>query len=323
MIAQLVLFHTRIQGTFFMQKTDELAFSTVTPGQAKYSQDTSRMFVYLGILLGLVLVLYYSVLFHLAEQWWTDPNFSHGIIVPLFCGFLVWRKRHQLARAPITPSWWGLPVLLAGLCLLIVGVYGAELFMSRFSFLLVLAAIIIYCAGLSFFRVVLFPWALLILMIPLPAIIFNQLTFPLQIFASKLASNLLPLCSVPVLREGNIINLPLMPLDVAEACSGIRSLMSLTTMAVIYGTINESSVARRIVLAIAAIPIAVAANAFRIFGTGLLVQYWDPDKALGFFHEFSGWLIFVFSLLLLLGFHKLLIFVSRKPARMTMLGTAG
>ena len=195
---------------------------------------------------------------------------------------------------------------------MIIGVYGADLFMSRFSLLLVLAGIVIYCAGWNFFQSVLFPWALLILMIPLPAIVFNQLTFPLQLLASKLASELLPLCNVPVLREGNVINLPSMPLEVAEACSGIRSLMSLTTMAVIYGTLTDNSVLRRITLAVAAIPIAVAANAFRIFGTGLLVQYWDPDKALGFFHEFSGWVIFVFSLLLLLSFHKLLLALSSK-----------
>jgi len=108
---------------------------------------------------------------------------------------------------------------------------------------------------------------------------------------------------VPVLREGNIINLPAMPLEVADACSGIRSLLSLTTLAVMYGYLLEPRVWLRVVLALASIPIAVAANGFRIFGTGLLVQYWDPDKAQGFFHEFSGWLMFVVSLLLLFGVH--------------------
>src|SRR5579871_1518219 len=287
-----------------MEKAQDIVLSaTVAPTDVKKSQKPlSGVLSHLVILLGLMAVLYSSVLFRLGAQWWDDPNFSHGVFVPLFSAFLVWRKREQLARVFVTPSWGGLPFLIAGLGLLIIGVYGADLFMSRFSLLLVLAGIIIYCAGWSFFRAVMFPWALLILMIPLPAIVFNQLTFPLQLLASKLASELLPLCNVPVLREGNVINLPSMPLEVAEACSGIRSLMSLTTMAVIYGTLTDNSVLRRITLALAAIPIAVAANAFRIFGTGLLVQYWDPDKALGFFHEFSGWVIFVFSLLLLLSF---------------------
>jgi exosortase len=144
----------------------------------------------------------------------------------------------------------------------------------------------------------------LLLAIPLPAIVYNQITFPLQILASKLASNLLPYFGVPVLREGNVIELPLMKLEVAEACSGIRSLMSLFTLAVFYGYFMEKSVWRRVVLVLASIPIAIAANAVRILGTGLCVQYWDPDKALGFFHEFSGWVIFLVSLVCLYFVHR-------------------
>jgi exosortase len=143
-------------------------------------------------------------------------------------------------------------------------------------------------------------------MIPIPAIIFNQITFPLQILASKVASSVLPLCGVPVLREGNVINLPAIPLEVAEACSGIRSLMSLATLAVIYGYLMEARPWVRVVLALASIPVAVVANSLRIVGTGLLVQYWDPDKAEGFFHLFSGWLIFVVSLVMLFLLHQLL-----------------
>jgi exosortase len=136
----------------------------------------------------------------------------------------------------------------------------------------------------------------IVLAIPLPTIVFNQITFPLQLLASRLASDLLPLAGVPVLRDGNIIQLPAMPLEVAEACSGIRSLMSLFTVAVIYGYFLERATWRRVVLALSSIPIAVTANVARIFGTGLCVQYWDPVKAMGFFHEFSGWLMFLVSL---------------------------
>jgi exosortase len=124
--------------------------------------------------------------------------------------------------------------------------------------------------------------------------------------ASKFAAATLPLAGVPVLREGNIINLPAMPLEVAEACSGIRSLLSLVTLAIIYGYIMETRIWVRVVLALAAVPIAVFANSLRIFGTGLLVQYWDPDKAEGFFHLFSGWLIFVVSLGMLFLLHRFL-----------------
>jgi exosortase len=136
----------------------------------------------------------------------------------------------------------------------------------------------------------------LLLAIPLPTILFNQITFPLQIFASTLSSDLLQWVGVPVLREGNVIQLPAMPLEVAEACSGIRSLLSLFTIAVIYGYFFERATWRRVVLALSAVPIAIAANVVRIFGTGLCVQYWNPDKAMGFFHEFQGWLMFLVSL---------------------------
>jgi exosortase len=158
--------------------------------------------------------------------------------------------------------------------------------------------------GWAFFRAVLFPWAVLTLMIPIPNLILQQITFPLQLVASKLATVLLELVGVPVLRQGNVIVLASMPLDVAEACSGIRSLLTLVTLAIIYGYLMESRIWVRIALACSAVPIAVAANSFRIFGTGLLVQYWDPDKAEGFFHTFSGWLIFVVALMLLFAVHR-------------------
>jgi exosortase len=159
-------------------------------------------------------------------------------------------------------------------------------------------------------RALRFPLLVLILAIPFPAIVFNQITFPLQLLASKIASDVLPLLGVPTLHEGNVIELPIMKLEVAEACSGIRSLMSLFTLAVFYGYFLERSNGRRLVLALASIPIAVAANVVRIVGTGLCVQYWDPEKALGFFHEFSGWVMFVISLACLYLVHRLMRFIS-------------
>ncbi len=195
-----------------------------------------------------------------------------------------------------------------------MGDLGAELFLSRFSLLLVLAGLIVLFFGWNYFRAVLFPWAFLILMIPLPAIVFNQITFPLQLLASKLAAAGLRLCGVPVLQDGNVLRLPSMDLEVAEACSGIRSLLSLLTLAVIYGYLMETRVWVRVALALASLPIVVAANSLRIVGTGLLVQYWNPDKALGFYHEFEGWLIFVASLIMLYLIHQLLLmgFVKEK-----------
>jgi exosortase len=257
--------------------------------------------VTLGVLL---LWLYTPTLTHLVGQWWHDPNFSHGFFVPLFAGFVIWQERDRLARIKLQPAWSGALILGLGLCVLILGQMGAEIFLARFSLLIVLAGLTVLFFGWSFFRAILFPWAFLVLMIPIPAIVFNQITFPLQLLASKVASTTLPWLGVPVLREGNVIILPAMALEVADACSGIRSLMSLATLAVIYGYLMERSTALRVLLALASIPIAVAANSLRVVGTGLLVQYWDPDKAQGFFHEFQGWLMFVASLAMLYLLHR-------------------
>jgi exosortase len=196
--------------------------------------------------------------------------------------------------------------LALALSVLIIGQMGAELFLARFSLILLLASLIVLFLGWDYLRALLFPIAFLLLMIPIPAILFNQITFPLQLLASKVSAAVLPLLGVPILREGNVINLPAMTLEVAEACSGIRSLMSLVTLAIIYGYLMEKRVAVRVVLALASVPIAVAANSVRIIGTGLLVQYWDPDKAEGYFHASWGWIIFVISLVMLYALHSLM-----------------
>jgi exosortase D (VPLPA-CTERM-specific) len=260
-------------------------------------------------LLLLIAWLYASILARLFLQWVgpsSDSNFQHGIFVPLFALFVLWQDRKRLKAIASQPSWAGLPLVVLSLVMLVLGVLGAELFFSRASLLIMLAGLVILFQGWTFFRAILFPWAFLILMIPIPNLILQQVTFPLQLLASKLATNLLELVGVPVLRQGNVIYLAAMPLDIAEACSGIRSLLTLVTLAIIYGYLMETRMWVRVVLALSAVPIAVAANSFRIFGTGLLVQYWDPDKAEGFFHTFSGWLIFVVALIMLFAVHRLI-----------------
>jgi exosortase len=199
-----------------------------------------------------------------------------------------------------------------GLFVLLLGVYGSELFLSRVSLVILLAGLALCFGGAQLLRELRFALLVLLLAIPIPSIVFNEITFPLQLLASQLASALLPLFAVPVLREGNVIVLPAMRLEVAEACSGIRSLMSLFTLAVFYGYFLEKAVWRRVMLVLASIPIAIAANAFRILGTGLCVQYWDTDKAMGFFHEFSGWVMFLVSLACLYLVHRAMLLFTPK-----------
>lgn len=261
------------------------------------------------ILAVLSLWLYGPTLAHLVAQWWHDPNFSHGFFVPLFSAFVVWQERGRLAHIPFQPSWSGLGIIILALLILVVGQMGAEIFLARFSLLVLLSGLIVLFLGWNFLRVLAFPLAFLVLMIPIPSIIFNRITFPLQLLASRVSAGVLPLLGVPVLREGNVIVLPSMPLEVADACSGIRSLMSLGTLAIIYGYLMERRIIVRVVLALASVPIAVGANSLRIIGTGLLVQYWDPEKAEGFFHAGWGWIIFVISLMALYLLHRLLLLV--------------
>jgi exosortase len=263
----------------------------------------------IAILSLLSLWLYGPILAHLISQWWHDPNFSHGFFVPLFSAFVVWQERGRLSQLSLHPSWSGLGIMILGLLILIVGQIGAELFLARFSILLLLAGLIVLFLGWNFLRVLFFPLAFLVMMIPIPSLVFNQITFPLQLLASRVAAGILQLLGVPVLREGNVIVLPSMPLEVADACSGIRSLMSLGTLAVIYGYLMDRRVSVRVLLTLASVPIAVVANSLRIVGTGLLVQYWDPEKAEGFFHAGWGWLIFVISLGSLYLLHRLLLAV--------------
>ncbi len=258
------------------------------------------------MLLVLILALYARVGVKLVQDWINIPDYSHGLLIPFFAAFLVWDQRALLRATPQKPTWAGIPLVVLGLFVLLVGVFGADLFLSRISFIFLAAGLIWTLLGSLMMRRSIFLLFVLTLAIPFPTVLFNHITFPLQLLASEVASNLLPLAGVPVLREGNVINLPAMPLEVAEACSGIRSLMSLFTVAVIFGYFLERGTGRRTLLAFASVPIAVAANVARIVGTGLCVQYWDPDKALGFFHEFSGWLMFLVSLACLYAIHGLM-----------------
>ena len=260
-------------------------------------------------LLLLVAWLYGSILKHLFLEWvgpHHNQNFEHGILVPIFALFMLWQGRRQLAEIVPAPSWAGLPLVVLSMIVLVVGVLGADIFLPRVSLLILLAGLIILILGWTFFRAVLFPWAFLILMIPIPALLINRVTFPLQFVAAKWAAALLELIGVPVLLEGNLLTLARKQLDVAEACSGIRSLLSLVTLAIMYGYLLESRKWVRVVLVCAAVPIAVAANSFRVFGTGLLVQHGYENEAEGFYHTVSGLVIFAVALVMLFALHRVI-----------------
>lgn len=276
-----------------------LTLQGFAPYQNKAVAPAHLGIVQLSLLLVSLGSLYYSILPGLAAQWWRDPNYSHGFLLPLFCVWVVRRRRDQLRNIRPTRDRSGLLVICAGLGILALGVLGAEDFLSRSSLLIVLGGLVVQFRGWRYFRVLLFPWGVLFLTIPLPAIILNEISLPLQFLASYLGSSLLTGVGVPVLREGNIIQMSTLTLDVAEACSGLRSLITLIAIATIYGYLKEPRVVHRMWIVFSAIPVAIAVNGLRIMVSGVIGQYWSPELAEGFFHTLSGVVLFALALLLL------------------------
>jgi exosortase len=257
-----------------------------------------RAFPFL-LLAGSVWLLYGAVIRHLVHDWIRDENYSHGFLIVPLALYFVWERRNRLTSLPMEPSNLGLVIVLGSLGVLLAGVLGAELFLTRVSLIGLTAGSIVFLLGWRALRVLAFPVALLLLMIPIPALIFNQIAFPLQLLASQVGETTLRTLGVPVLREGNVIVLANTSLEVAEACSGIRSLISLLTLGIVYGYFSDPRGGVRAAIALSTIPIAIASNGARVAGTGIAAHYIGPEAAEGFFHTFSGWLMFVAAFLML------------------------
>ena len=259
-----------------------------------------------GLLLLILLVLYAPVLGGLVRQWWADPNYSHGFLVPFLSGFWVWQRRSGLASCSGEGRWVGLAVMVAGVGMLALGDIAAELFLMRSSLIVVIAGLVLLFGGSETFRLLAFPLAYLLFMVPLPATVFYAVAFPLQRLAAENAAWALDLLGVPALLDGNVIHLSEMSLGVTEACSGIRSLISLLALTVAWAYLTLASRWAQVVLVVSAVPVAVAANAMRVVATGLLGQIFGIEAASGFFHGFSGWAIFLVAVVALLAVHGLL-----------------
>lgn len=253
----------------------------------------------------LLILCYAPVLASLIRQWDTDADMGHGFFVPLIAGLIVWMKRRELLSQPARPNWWGLAIVIWGALQLYVATLGAELFLARTSFVISLIGMVLLLGGTEYLRILSFPLFLLFFMVPIPAIIYNKITFPLQTLATETAERALSLLQIPVLREGHVLELPDRSLDVVEACSGIRSLLSLTFLALVYGFFFERRTSVRAILFLATIPIAVVANASRVTLTGMLTA-WKPELAEGFLHTAEGWVIFMVAVIILIAFHQIL-----------------
>ncbi len=259
------------------------------------------------LLVGALLVWIYAPhVVYMVQNWWSDPNYSHGFLVPLVAAYLVWHQRKELAQAAAGPNAWGLVVIWVGLVLLVVGQVGHEFFLRRLSLIPVLWGLALTAWGWSLARRVWFPAAYLVLMIPLPYVLYDSVAFPLRLVAASFAGWVLQLWGLPVLVEGNVIHLPSSVLDVVDACSGIRSLISLLAVGVLLAYFLLPRRWQQVLLVFLVLPVAVVTNALRVVIAGLLAERFGPAVLKGATHDLTGWLVFMAAFAILAGMTWLL-----------------
>jgi len=254
----------------------------------------------------------------LIQQWNNDEDMGHGFFVPVIAAYIAWQKRDELLNRPLKPNYFGVAIVIYAAIQMYIGTLGAELFLARTAIVEAIVGIVLTLGGTYALRVMAFPLILLCFMVPIPAVIYNRITFPLQLFASQVAAFVLELLGTPVLRDGNVLELPSQRLNVVEACSGIRSLLSLTFLSLVYGYFFDKKPWMRVALFIATVPIAIIANAGRVTLTGMMSEI-NTELAHGTAHTASGWVIFMIALAMMVVTHQLInrtygIFMRRRSS---------
>lgn len=268
-----------------------------------------------GLLLCGFGLLYRDTVASLVSDWSTDPNFSHGFLIPFIALYMAWYNQYRIRSAGIAPANAGLALILLGMATHVAGNLGAELFMMRISMLITLSGIIIFGLGFHLFRAVWVPVVYLVLMIPIPALIWNQVAFPLQLFAARLSSHVIDFIGIPVFREGNILHLANTSLEVVDACSGLRSLTSLIALTGIFSFLAPFTTAKKWILFLSAVPIAVAVNVIRLSITAAMAAWISPETAHGFLHDMSGLIIFGAALVLVYGVYLLELKIEKRETK--------
>ncbi len=263
------------------------------------------------------LAIYAPILYSMVLHWKTVDDYSHGFLIVPLALYFAWERRRKLRRAPVEPSLWGVIPLALGTLTLLIGRFGVELMNMRVSFVLTLIGLVYLMLGRRVFQILAFPLLFLFLMVPLPQSLVNVIAFPLQLIAADAATSAMHWLGIPALREGNILHLANAQLFVEEACSGLRSLMALITLGVIFAYFFRKTTAERIIIVASAIPIAILVNAFRVALTGILTHHLGEDAAGGWIHQMEGFFTFGLAFLLLLGEAWLLKLVWPKLTRAT------
>lgn len=248
---------------------------------------------------GVFIFLYWPALNEFVYDWSHDDNYSHGFLIPVISGYLLWQKKEAILQAEYGRNGLGLAVVIVGLLLNILGTAAAEWFTVRFSMILVLLGLVWYLAGSQVLRLTWFPIAFLVFAIPIPYTIFRTLTFPLQLFSTKVTHEIITAAGIPALRQGNILHLQNYSLEVVEACSGLRSIITLSALSAVFAYMSPGGPVQRSTLFVMAVPIAIVANIFRLLVTTFGALLISSSFAEGFLHEFSGLLVFMVGLTLL------------------------
>jgi len=265
----------------------------------------------LAIIVVALVGLYWPLFGPLAQDWDENPDYSHGYFIPFIAAYMIYSRRRQLAEAKTRPMNSGLVVVVVGLMLLIAGKVSAEFFAQRLSLIVVLLGLTAFLGGRPFLKPLASPILYLIFMMPLPAIIWNQIAFPMQLFSTTLTEKTIYAMGIPVFREGNVLHLADTTLEVVAACSGLRSLLTMFALAGALAFFSDFGRWHKVTLFFAAAPVAVLANIIRLTGTAFLANIYGSRVAEGFLHEFSGLVVFCLGLLMLIGVHSLLTRLAR------------
>ncbi len=275
------------------------------------------LIIQLVLITGAFLILYWTTLADLIADWTIDPNFSHGFLIPFVAAYMVWYRQNHLRQIECRPSIYGIFIIVFGIMVYMAGNLGAELFLMRTSMIITLAGIIAFSFGVAMLKELAVPLCYLIMMIPIPAIIWNRIAFPLQLFAARISSETISMIGIPVFREGNILHLANTSLEVVDACSGIRSLTSLLALTGAFAFLSHLSQWKKWMIFLSAIPIAVAVNVVRLTITGMLAAWVGPEAAHGFLHDMSGLIVFGTALVLVYLLFILLTKIGKKARNTT------
>lgn len=257
-------------------------------------------------------IFFNQTIINLIKNWSANDNFSHGFLIPFISGFIIWKKRNELTAVTKKTNYWGLCIITAGVAINIIGNIGAELFTMRTAIILTIFGIVLYLFGFATIRAILVPLIYLFFMIPIPAIIWNKIAFPLQLFAAELSFQLVNIIGIPILREGNILQLSNTTLEVVDACSGLRSLTSLLALSAAFAYIVPIKIIYKWLLFLSAIPIAIFVNVLRITITSIMAMSIGVQTAQGFFHDLSGIFVFIVAFILLCVVYMVISTISYK-----------